>query len=238
MSRICIYIFLYLGTILNSYGQSISGKVVYKIQPIDFELKSQSAKINSLTEKMYEAANKQSFMLEFNTMESSFVLNNFLEATNIDDQYKKNINNLASMLVTSDFNYYLNLNTNIVILEKKEGILIQKKYEKKNWEITTETKTIGDYLCYRAVNIKKYIGRNGKNISIPVIAWFAPSLPYGYGPKDYNGLPGLILELQERKTIYYATLISLVKDKKEKIDFPKGKTISEEEYTKKVIAIK
>lgn len=232
------YMFLTIITILNGYGQSISGKVIYKILPIDFELKSKSAEINSVMGKMYEEANKQSFTLEFNVMKSSFILNNFLELTNNDDQNKKRISNLASMLVTSDFNYYLDLNTNTVVLEKKDGVLIQKGYEIKKWEITTESKTIGDYLCYKAVYINNYIGRDGKEKNMPVVAWFAPSLPYSYGPKDYNGLPGLIVQLQERKTIYYAALISLTKDKEVKVDFPKGKTISEEEYTKKIMSIK
>jgi GLPGLI family protein len=80
------------------------------------------------------------------------------------------------------------------------------------------------------------MGRNGKNISIPITAWFAPSLPYSYGPKDYNGLPGLILELQERKTIYFASLITLSKDKELEIEFPKGKTVTKEDYEKKLKA--
>jgi GLPGLI family protein len=164
------YMFLTIITILNGYGQSISGKVVYKILPIDFELKSKSAKINSVMEKMYEEANKQSFTLEFNVMKSSFILNNFLELTNNEDQNKKGISNLASMLVTSDFNYYLDLNTNTVVLEKKDGVLIQKGYKIKKLEITTESKTIGDYLCYKAVYINNYIGRDGKEKNMSIVA--------------------------------------------------------------------
>ncbi|WP_255577973.1 GLPGLI family protein [Flavobacterium sp. CHNK8] len=234
--RLYIYLILTFATIMNSYGQFVSGKIVYQIQPINFDLKSQSAKINSMTEKMYEAAHEQSFTLEFNKEKSSFKQNKFLVTSTTTDKYTTSMNNLASMLVTSDFNYYLNLITKTTILEKKDGVLIKNEYQTKDWEITKESKQIGNYLCYKAIYIKNYLGRNGKEISIPITAWFAPSLPFTYGPKDYNGLPGLILELQERKTIYNATSINLSQEKELKIEFPKGKTITEAEYAKKVMS--
>lgn len=235
MNRTCIFVLMTILLSFNSISQIVSGKIIYKIQPIDIELDSKSDKINSLNEKMYQEAQKQSFTLEFNTIKSSFVLNNILEPNN-EEKYSKGISNLASMLITSGYNYYLNLNTKTVILQNTDGLLIEEKYDKKNWEITSESKKIADYLCYKAIYIKNYTGRNGKSISIPITAWFAPSLPYGYGPKDYNGLPGLILELQERKTIYYASLITLSKDKEIEIEFPKGKTVAKEEYDKKMKA--
>jgi len=40
--------------------------------------------------------------------------------------------------------------------------------------------------------------------TIEVVAWFAPEIPYNYGPLGYYGLPGLILELQGYDFIIYA----------------------------------
>jgi hypothetical protein len=40
------------------------------------------------------------------------------------------------------------------LLKTDEGILIDKPREKLIWEITNESKTIGDYLCYKATCIK------------------------------------------------------------------------------------
>lgn len=60
-------------------------------------------------------------------------------------------------------------------------------------------------------------------------------LPYGFGPIQFNGLPGLILELHYINTTYFATKI-LLSDKDIPINFPKGKTISKEEYDKKLEA--
>ena len=68
-----------------------------------------------------------------------------------------------------------------------------------------------------------------------IVAWFAPSLPFSYGPKDFYGLPGLIVQLTENRTTYLANKIEL-DDLEISIDFPKGKTVSKEEFDKKLKA--
>lgn len=82
-----------------------------------------------------------------------------------------------------------------------------------------------DIVCYKAVYNKEYMGRDNKTKINRIVAWFAPLLPYGFGPKEHNGTPGLILELQEFDTIYYASSITILKDKELEIAFPKGKTV-------------
>lgn len=51
-----------------------------------------------------------------------------------------------------------------------------------NWKITTETKKINNFLCYKA---------------IPIEARFCPEIPLPYGPENYAGLPGSIFEVYE-----------------------------------------
>ncbi|WP_346432227.1 GLPGLI family protein [Flavobacterium acetivorans] len=99
----------------------------------------------------------------------------------------------------------------------------------------TESKIISSYLCYKAVLKIPFVNRKGEARVNEITAWFAPSLPYSFGPKHFYGLPGLILETTENKTTFLATKITF--DSNEvKIDFPKGKTITKEDYDKKLRA--
>ncbi|NHN26357.1 GLPGLI family protein [Flavobacterium jejuense] len=78
---------------------------------------------------------------------------------------------------------------------------------------------------------KKFNNRGEREKNI--IAWFYPEFPYAFGPLDYNSLPGLILELQDNKLIYLVDTIEFY-DEVFKIEKPKGKIISEDEYLKKL----
>lgn len=225
-------IFIILFSSLNLFSQNSAGRIIYNVQPTDSkETKSKDPKTVELKSKIIEIAKNQSFVLEFNKNKSSFKR---LQKLELDK--KNRIDNIASALITTPYDYFFDTSEENYILETNEGILIRKPYKILNWEITTESKKVGDYLCYKALYTKNFIGRDGKEKNLPVIAWFAPSLPYSYGPKEYNGLPGLILELEERKGILYASEIHVFKDNLNEVEFPKGKTITEEEYSKGVLA--
>ena len=59
-------------------------------------------------------------------------------------------------------------------------------------------------------------------------------MPFSFGPLQFHGLPGLILELNKDYTTYSVQKIVLL-DEQINIDFPKGKTISIEEYEKAIL---
>lgn len=204
-----------------------SGKVTYEIQSIDFTPKVKNPEI----ELIIENAKKQTFTLTFNNkISSEFIQGYILSSGNsqVNDLYGK----LASLRFTCDFNYYMDNLNNIEYFKKNNGALIKSEIKDKNWEITTETKTIDNYKCYKAIYKYEYQARDLKTKTRIITAWFTPALPFRYGPKNYNGLPGLILELQDWNTTFLATKIELF-DKKIQIDFPNGKTISMDEYEKK-----
>lgn len=68
------------------------------------------------------------------------------------------------------------------------------KYEEPlnafNWEITDEKKMMGIYSIQKAIT--NYAGRTWE-------AWFTPEIPVNEGPYKFNGLPGLILRIQDTK---------------------------------------
>jgi GLPGLI family protein len=66
---------------------------------------------------------------------------------------------------------------------------------------------------------------------VTVTAWYCPEIPVNQGPDEYWGLPGLILEVSDGKTIILCSKIVLnSKDKVEINPVAKGKEVSQNEY--------
>ncbi|UQD55255.1 GLPGLI family protein [Flavobacterium sp. K5-23] len=228
-----LFFYIALTTMLGCYSQALSGKVIYKIQLVGYGEDNKKSEFNELNAATIEIANKQTVTLSFNNEKSSSVLDSYLITEDGDRSLRKFARSMA-FIVTNGSDYFYDKSTNTAIERIENGQLINKPHKKLEWEITTESKMIGDYLCYKAIYLFKFVNRAGENRNRPITTWFAPSLPYSYGPKYFNGLPGLILEVQDLETTFYATSIHISQDKELQIDFPKGKTIPKEEYDKKM----
>ncbi|MCG1035146.1 GLPGLI family protein [Polaribacter sp. DS7-9] len=63
------------------------------------------------------------------------------------------------------------------------------------------------------------------------VVWFTPIIPVSFGPKQYFGLPGLILELEEAAVIFKAKEITLNPKDKIVFDTIKGIKITKEAYS-------
>jgi GLPGLI family protein len=70
---------------------------------------------------------------------------------------------------------------------------------------------------------------------ISVTAWYTPEIPVNQGPEGYWGLPGLILEVNDGKTIILCSKVVLnPKDKVEIKASNNGKAISQKDYDETV----
>ncbi|MGL2994442.1 GLPGLI family protein [Flavobacterium sp. TSSA_36] len=223
-------IFLYFLLITHFiYGQN--GIVEYKVM-VSKAVNSKNKDVESFIEKIIILADKQKFKLQFNAVGSHFsIIEEMKKETNEDVKMFK----IASSAFTTDSEMFYQKANNIIYAKNSDGSIIKELKPIQKWEITNESKTISTYLCYKAILKIPFINRKGISGIHTITAWFAPSLPFSFGPKNFYGLPGLILELQENKTTYLATKIVLT-DKEFKIVFPKGKTITKEEYDKKLKA--
>ena len=66
---------------------------------------------------------------------------------------------------------------------------------------------------------------------ITVTAWYTPEIPVNQGPEGYWGLPGLILEVNDGKTITLCSKVVLNPKDKAEIKAPStGKVITQKEY--------
>lgn len=94
-------------------------------------------------------------------------------------------------------------------------VTYQKRYKTKyeyeefqpefKWQLHNDSKKILDYSCKKAT--VKYRGRE-------FIAWYTTEVPINNGPYVFEGLPGLILELEDSQNKYHFTAIGI--DKKPK----------------------
>ncbi len=91
-----------------------------------------------------------------------------------------------------------------------------------NWEISDDTITINGFHCQKATAV--YAGRQWT-------AWFSPEIAYSDGPYKFNGLPGLIIKINDSQNYYSFTLTGM--NKKEGIYFANKKQpeiITKEKY--------
>lgn len=112
---------------------------------------------------------------------------------------------------------------------------IVKSFEQYKWVVSSETKVIDGYTCYKATcHYEEYDDNRKMSLSFNPVVWFAPSLPYSFGPMGLDGLPGLVLEGTFNGRVYfYATSIDLNDKTLTKIERPvHGKYVTEEEFRK------
>lgn len=151
--------------------------------------------------------------------------------------------------------YYKNLKTKKYLNEAEifdKEFLIDDDLEIFNWTMVNEQKMIGNYTCYKAqivipvtaekkkefeeFKIKKEEGKT--NFFIPmepkdkiIEAWYTLDIPIPNGPREYWGLPGLILELHDGDTTLLCSKIILNPSEKIEIKIPKsGKKVTQKVF--------
>lgn len=173
---------------------------------------------------MEEEANSVSFCLNFNDIESSFTTCNSEEAKKaiLYTKSKKpvHVNYTTNLIRYNNANAVMgSIKENSYIIEEKNGYV---------WQLSSETKVIDGYTCYKATTSYVYETKTPENIS--VIAWYCPTIPFHTGPNGYFGLPGLIMELNDKNAVFGLTKLSLSNETVE-IEKPKDATIiSKQDY--------
>lgn len=156
---------------------------------------------------------------------------------------------------------YKNIKEGLYLQEQEffgKQFLIKEKLEPIAWVMGTESKQIGQYLCFKATAKKRSTVVNvpppprRENIEtkkdsikpeevtekkegdmIDVVVWYTPQIPVSQGPADFLGLPGLILEISAGNNTMLCTKIVINPEEKTKIVAPKkGQEVTKEEYNK------
>lgn len=226
-----ISIILLLITTNISFSQS-NGTAIYKLQiAFDQDALDVDKKYGYL-QKAIDVCDKLEYKLIFNGNEA-----NFYQEKN--EGLDKTAVNMANILSETPKLCYQNTEKKMLLNEiNADGNLVKANEFvisdslKTNWTITNESKLIDTYLCYKATTIKK-VQKGEKEFHENVTAWFCPALPFSFGPTKYGGLPGLIIELQEKNIAFTLKSISLNNENKTPIIIPVAKnTISQSDYNK------
>lgn len=213
------------------FSQNATSKVLYKvhsaINPKDAKMKAPTA-AQLMTEVISDMHNIK-FRLVFNKTESLF---EEIESM-VSDEKKDSYLQLLSRSMSFDGKLYTNIKTGLVLHQKEltsDVFLIESNVKDIKWNLTAETKKIDTYTCYKATTVTTIESVRGP-VELPVTAWYAPNIPFSFGPTNYAGLPGLILEVEVNKLVFYAVKIELNKPSNAEIKAPtKGKRISEKEF--------
>ena len=248
---ISITLFFLCFLITNTTAQKLSGKATY-ISKSKMELGNWGARMSEAQKK--QVANRlknrleKTYELTFNNTESSFKEEEKIDAiSGATDSW-------GAYFTRGD--HYKNILSNELIQSQEfygKRFLIKDDLYKINWTIGTESKKIGDYLCYKAKAFVPYSELNWYNFSwgdlrnndkkegeveenlVVVEAWYTPQIPMAQGPAEFWGLPGLILEVSAQNTTLLCTEIVLNKEEKLEIDSPdNGKEITKVDYTKTI----
>jgi GLPGLI family protein len=138
--------------------------------------------------------------------------------------------------------------------------LVKDSLPNLKWKMEGETRVIGGYNCFKATAIRPVSKTDFRNfrpkkenesepkpktdekktdfmsgIEVPkevvVTAWYTPEIPVNQGPENYWGLPGLILEINDGKTVILCSKIVLNPKEKAVIKAStKGKVVTQAEY--------
>lgn len=235
-------------------GQSFQGRATY-ISKSKMQLGSWGARLSEARKKQIEARLKNRlekiYFLTFNTLESFFK-----EDEKID----------AISGATDSWGAYFSRGPQYKNIKERTLVQSQEFYGKRflvkdnlydiDWVMSSESKKIGNYTCYKAkasvpyIELKWYTfswsdlrktptiaAQNSDDNTISVEAWYAPQIPVLHGPGEFWGLPGLILEVSFDNTTLLCTevIINKEKSKTEEINIPsKGQEITKTIYAETI----
>jgi len=231
------------------FAQDFQGKAYY-FSKSSLELGSWGSRMTDAQKQQVKERLKnrlqKTYILTFNREESVFNEEEKLDAiSGATDSWGK---------AFAPGEQYKNIKSNTFIQDQEfygKTFLVKDSIQSIAWKISDETKTIGNYKCTKATAMiptanlswykfswgelrnKKKAEDEGDN-EIPmteVTAWYSPQIPVSSGPLEYQGLPGLILEVNDGETTMLCSKLIMNPKEKIKIEAPKkGKEISKMDY--------
>ncbi|MBR9913939.1 MAG: GLPGLI family protein [Algicola sp.] len=230
-------------------AQEFQGQATYKSKrKIDIQLDSTQMD-TGMHQQMVEMLKKQfekTYLLTFNKNESIYKEEESLAPPQPQGMEMVMVNTGGSDVLykNTQEKRYVNQNESF-----SKIFLIKDHLKDIAWKLEPDTKNIGEYTCFKATTTREVedlesgISINGdkdlntsenkvpKMKTITITAWYTPQIPVSTGPGNYQGLPGLILEVNDGSETVICSKIVLNPKEATTIEEPKkGKVVTQEAY--------
>lgn len=241
---------LSLLTTASIFAQDFSGRATYKTHrkssiKLDSTTMASTPGIQEQLEAQMRKMFQKTYTLDFTKSKSVYKEEQELDAPKVPSS-----NGVMIMVQGSNGSndvLFKNILENRMANKKElmgKVFLIRDNLVAYDWELTGETKNIGNYTCYKA---KFEIEEEDLQINMidgevkeekvtkkrTLVAWYTPEVPISNGPRDYGGLPGLILEVNDgNQTIVCSEIVLNPSEVKEIKEPTKGKVVTREEFSK------
>lgn len=237
MNKIVLLTVLLLSGI--ALAQDFQGVATYKSHR-KFEIPVREGEENSAMRKQIEEQLKKQFQQEYT-----------LEFTREESIYKQ-VEKLSTPQPQMSSGITIEINDGSDVLYKNikeqrysnqtdimgKQFLIKDAIESRDWTLEKDKKFIGEYECYKATYKTEYTTQTVENGEVTevtkervVTAWYTPQIPISNGPAEYEGLPGLILEINDGQLTLVCSKIVMNPKEPVSIEEPsKGKVVTETKF--------
>jgi GLPGLI family protein len=230
LSNIKILILFLLCSIAIS-AQEFQGIATYKTQR-KLDIKLDSTQVGGMQDEIMAMLKKQfekTYLLTFNKEESSYKEDESLAPPSVGG------NAVMIMSMGGSGELYKNIKTQRYVKQSDlfgKAFLVQDTLKTLSWNLQSDTKNIGTYTCFKATLEREVVSDlGGSKEKQTVTAWYTPQIPVSNGPEEFQGLPGLILELSYDSQIILCSKISSNPSKQIVIKQPtNGKSVTQSEF--------
>lgn len=230
LTNVKVLILVLISSITIS-AQEFQGIATYKTQR-KLDLKIDSTQVGGMQDEIMAMLKKQfekTYILTFNKEESTYKEDESLAPPSTGGS----IMIVASVGGSGEL--YKNIKSQYYVKQSDllgKVFLIQDSLKTNPWKLQNETKNIGTYTCFKAT-LEREVNSDldGSKEMQTVTAWYTPQIPVSNGPEEFQGLPGLILELSYDSQTILCSKISINPSKQIVIKQPtSGKAVTEAEF--------
>ncbi|MEP2936772.1 MAG: GLPGLI family protein [Gilvibacter sp.] len=246
-----IQLTLILTILLTSavHAQDIAGVATYKSQR-KMEIKLDSTQFSDEMQKQMQAMMKKQFEKEY-TLNFTKDESMYKVVETLDDPNPMAGGGVRVVVAGSgaDDSLYKNLKEDRYANKTEvfgKPFLVKDNFRDEEWTLTKESKNIGEYTCFKAtmtrtITVSTAFNSEGTDNDESaesteeqeqlITAWYTPQIPVQNGPSNYQGLPGLILEVNDgSETILCSKIVMNPKNGVSINEPSKGKVVTSDEY--------